>query len=115
VTIDGLFYGESPVLAKLTRKNVHLVEIELAGYLPYETKLVRRASGWIWGDIMFGGILSLAVDAISGGLYKLTPDQLQATMAGQTSLNQDDGALLLTVVMRPDPTWEKIGELTAVR
>jgi len=115
VTIDGIFCGESPVLARLTRKDVHQVRIELDGYLPYETKLVRRASRWIWGDIMFGGFPALVVDALSGALYKLTPDQMQATMVGQTALNELDGGLLLAVVMRPDPTWEKIGEMQALR
>jgi hypothetical protein len=35
----------------------------------------------VWGNIVFGGIIGLAVDAITGGLYKLAPEQVSAQLA----------------------------------
>jgi hypothetical protein len=62
-----------------------LVKIELPGYMPYETNLIRKVDGWIAGNIVFGGLIGLAVDAITGGMYKLTPEQIQSELMNQTA------------------------------
>ena len=113
VTVDSMPHGKTPVVAKLSRKDHHVVTIELAGYQPYEATLTRRVSGWVWGNVLFGGLIGLAVDAMSGGLYKLTPDQIVAQLqkGARASLFQEDG-VYIAAVLSPDPTWEKIGQLS---
>lgn len=114
VSVDGREYGKTPTVAKLSRKDHHTVRIEMEGYEPYEMTLVRKTSGWVWGNIVFGGLIGLAVDAISGGLYKIEPAQVQATLAGRSGeLDLDDDALYFAVVLRPDPEWQRIGKLLA--
>jgi hypothetical protein len=104
--------GNTPLLIDLSRKDHHTVKITLDGFLPYETRLVRKVDGWIAGNIVFGGLIGLAVDAISGGMYKLTPDQLQAEMrsGANASIDKSSG-LYLTVVLNPQKNWQKIGQL----
>jgi hypothetical protein len=112
ITIDNLSHGTTPLTAKLSRKDNHVVKIELDGYLPYELALSRKVSGWVAGNILFGGLIGLAVDAISGGLYKITPEDVQANLEAvpkTSELNKDE--LFLTVVLQPNPNWEKIGQL----
>src|SRR6266404_2478012 len=70
VSIDNTENGKTPLIAKLTRKDNHIVKIELAGYQTFEATLTRSVSGWVWGNIAFGGLIGLAVDGISGGIYK---------------------------------------------
>lgn len=112
VMIDNQEKGVTPLFADLKRKDNHIVKIELAGYLPYETTITRKITGWVWGNIIFGGIIGLAVDAISGGLYKLTPDQVAATLTKeQQTLKTKDGNIYIAVVLAPDPKWQKIGQL----
>ncbi|MDK2964381.1 MAG: hypothetical protein PWQ29_1775 [Verrucomicrobiota bacterium] len=41
------------------------------GYLPDETTLTKKVSGWVRGNLVFGGLIGLAVDAISGGMAQL--------------------------------------------
>jgi hypothetical protein len=110
VTVDNQLVGNTPVVAKLTRKDKHVVRIELDGYAPFETTLSRRTSGWVWGNIVFGGLIGLAVDAGTGAMYKLTPEQITGTLGPITS-SVGDG-LCVVLVRRSDPAWEKIGELT---
>jgi hypothetical protein len=110
VTVDNELVGNTPVVAKLTRKDKHVVRIELEGYSPFETTLDRRTSGWVWGNIVFGGLIGLAVDASTGAMYKLTPEQIDGTLGPVTSMTRE--GLGVVVVLRPDPGWEKIGELT---
>ena len=92
------------------------VRIELAGYKPYETTLTRKVSGWVWGNIVFGGLIGLAVDAISGGLYNLTPEQVSGTLLANSSkvAPLHDG-LYVVVVLKPQPEWRKVAQLQRER
>jgi hypothetical protein len=110
VTVDNQLVGNTPIVAKLTRKDQHVVRIELEGYSPFETALKRSTSGWVWGNIVFGGLIGLAVDAGTGAMYKLTPEQMNGTLGQVTSTTRE--GLCVVMVRRPDPAWEKIAELT---
>jgi hypothetical protein len=86
----------------LTRKDNHIVRIELAGYKPYETTLTRKVSGWVWGNIVFGGLVGLAVDAIDGALYNLTPEQVSAALlAGTAHIVPTRNGMYIAVVLAP--------------
>lgn len=110
VTVNNKPVGNTPVVAKLSRKDNHIVRFELEGYQPFEATLTRRTSGWVWGNIVFGGLIGLAVDAMSGGLYKLTPEQIAGTMLTATAALTPDG-LYIAVVLQAEPEWQRIGEL----
>ncbi len=115
VSIDNSTCGKTPFIKELTRKNNHLVKIELAGYLPFEATLTRGVSGWIWGNIIFGGLIGLVVDAIDGAMYKLTPEQISATLAKESvSYLYKKNTLYVAVVLEADPSWQKIGQLRKV-
>lgn len=110
VTIGNQDFGSTPVIADLKRGKEHIVKIELEGYLPYETTLTKKVSGWVWGNIVFGGLIGLAVDAISGGLYNLTPEQIQAELRAEgmeTVLLEDH--LYLFVTLSPNEDWTPVG------
>ncbi len=64
-------------------------------------------SGWVWGNIFFGGLIGLAVDAITGGLYNLSPEQINAELrkGGENSfLKQKD--IYIFTTLDPDPNWK---------
>lgn len=112
VTVNQQPMGTTPVVLDLDRKDTHRVAIELDGHLPYEMTLSRGVSGWVAGNIIFGGLIGLAVDAISGGMYKLSPEQITAEMrraSASTVANEDD--IFITVVLEPKPDWKKVGQL----
>jgi hypothetical protein len=114
VTVDGRLAGKTPFIAQLKRKDNHTIKIELEGYQPFEATFTRSASGWVWGNLAFGGLIGLAIDAISGSMYKLTPEQMQAELkesAKEVSAIDKGDYLYLAVVLHPDPKWEKVGTL----
>ncbi|HEX8693248.1 MAG TPA: PEGA domain-containing protein [Longimicrobium sp.] len=112
VFVDDQPAGVTPTTLNLTRRDHHVVRLELPGYQPYEIQLVRGVSGWVWGNLVFGGLPGLAVDALTGGIYKLTPNTVNATLAtGATTLRTGD-QLHVQVVLAADPAWQKIGQLT---
>ncbi|MGH7544087.1 MAG: PEGA domain-containing protein [Gemmatimonadota bacterium] len=113
VTIDKIDSGTTPLVADLKRKKEHTIRIELDGYQPYELSMSKHTSGWVWGNIVFGGIPGLAVDAITGGLYKLRPEQVEAELARtDLGVHETSDALFIDVVLRPEPGWERVGTLT---
>ncbi len=114
IWVDSNYVGQTPIIVEMSRKNNHFVRIELEGYQPYEATFSRHVSEWVFGNIIFGGVIGLAVDAISGGLYKLTPDQIQAELrANQMMYSKTSPDSCIIVVLQPNPSWEKIGNLVA--
>ena len=112
VAVNGMDRGVTPVIADLKRKDNHVIRVTLDGYQPFEMALTRSVSGWVWGNLVFGGLPGLAIDAITGGLYKLAPEQVIAQLQRQdVQVAAGREMLLVTVVMRPTPGMERIGTL----
>lgn len=80
ITIDGKKYGTTPQRINLERKNNHVVKIDLDGYESYETQITRKISFWFWGNILNGIIPGLLTDYITGSMYKLLPETLEAEL-----------------------------------
>ena len=115
VTVDNGTKGQTPFIAKLSRKDNHVIHIAADGYQPADLTLTRKTSGWVWGNLLFGGIIGLAVDAITGGLYKLTPEQLNAALAKQTaSVAPTKDGFYVVLVPAAENGRLKVGQLQRV-
>lgn len=51
------------------------------GYDEAVLQFTRHISGWVWGNAAIGGILGLAIDAMTGAMYGQNPDNIQVTLA----------------------------------
>ena len=115
VVIDNKMYGKTPVSVKLRRKDNHHIVVHLENYEPYEIVLTRQTSGWVFGNILFciGAPIGLAVDAIAGGMYSLSPDQVNAQLPANTTseAQQQEGTFYVVLVPEADPEWDKVGQL----
>lgn len=113
VTVDGKVLGNTPLTEDLSKKDKHTVRINLNGYLPYEMTMTRKTNGWVWGNLVFGGLIGLAIDATTGAMYNLTPDQVNAELRkqGSAAVKKTDNMVLVSVSLHPDASWQKIGEL----
>jgi len=114
VSVSGRTFGTTPVAVSLGRKGNHTIKIELAGYKPYDIALSSTVSGWAWGNIVFGGPIGLAVDAVTGGLYVITPESVTASLVksgDEATLNFRDGTMVVAVVLEPEIGWIKTGQL----
>ena len=116
VAIDGKNVGLTPLTEDLSTKDIHTVKMVLAGYHPYEMTLTKKTNSWIWGNIILGGFIGLGVDAITGALYKLTPEQVNADLKakGLSSTSVKGKTMYVTVSLTPDKSWEKIGTLQSL-
>jgi hypothetical protein len=112
ISVDGKPMGTTPAVVRLTRKESHILRLDLEGYQPFEMPLERKTSGWVWGNIVFGGLIGVAVDSSTGAMYKLTPGAVDATLATRTAVVEGRRTIQVAIVMTPDPSWEQIGQLS---
>jgi len=82
VIVKGVQIATTPAVIELKRNESNIIlRFEKEGYEPVEIALNRSVDGWIAGNIIFGGLIGLAVDFISGAAYKLSPSEVQAVLA----------------------------------
>jgi len=116
ITIDGQPMGVTPVAARLRRKDTHTIRITMDGYQPFEVVTTRKTSGWVWGNIVFGGLIGLVVDFSNGAAYSVKPEEIASTLASaHSNIEVRDGMLYVILVPEADPSWEKIGQLKPIR
>ncbi len=114
IWVDRNYVGNTPLILELSRKDNHTVRIELPGYMPYEIQFTKEVSGWVFGNVVFGGFIGLAVDAISGGIYRLTPEQVHAELRSHYGIDsRNSNESFISVVLEPKAGWEKIGNLVS--
>jgi hypothetical protein len=114
IFIDEVEVGKTPFEIKLARKSEHSVLIKLDGYQTYETKLTKKFNAWYIGNILFGGLIGVIVDPITGAIYNLTPKELNAEMNKGTAFKNNGKDIYIAVVLNIDPNWKKIGQLEKV-
>lgn len=116
VCLDNQTCGKTPQVFKVSRKDNHVVRLELDGYQPYETTLTKSVSGWVWGNIVIGGLIGLAVDAISGGIYKLTPEQIEGALSkAEVSQTTNGQNVHIVLVRQANPSWVKVAQLVPAK
>lgn len=84
------------------------------GFKPYEVVVQKKVNGWFWVNFVSWGIVGLAIDAVAGSMYKLTPEQVNTSLT-QVATGGPDDAVYIFVTMQPDPAWEKVGMLQRAR
>jgi hypothetical protein len=112
VLVDGNEVGLTPFIATLTRKDTHTLKIEMDGYQPYEISFARRVDGWLAGNIIFGGLIGVVIDAVTGSMYKLSPGEVNAALSkGNTTITKTKYGFYCAVTFKANPQWQKIGQL----
>jgi hypothetical protein len=73
--------GQTPVTVSLKR-NAEPCKVSIAkdGYEDTSVIFARAISGWIWGNIAFGGIPGWIIDGADGAMYNRLPESVQVTL-----------------------------------
>lgn len=112
VLINGNNIGVTPLITHLKRsEKTHRITIELEGYKPYNTTLNRKLNGWFFGNIIFGGLIGIIVDASTGAMYRVSENELLIGLENNVSMTKTKDGIYVAVVMEADQNWEKIGNL----
>jgi hypothetical protein len=114
IFIDEVEVGKTPFEIKLARKSEHSVMIKLEGYQTYQTKLTKKFNAWYVGNILFGGLIGIIVDPITGAMYNLSPEEVNAQMNKGTAFKSNGKDIYVGVALKIDPNWKKVGQLEKV-
>ena len=60
----------------LIRNEGHTLMAEYPGREPQQIRLHNKAQGWVWGNILLGGVVGLVVDCVSGASDELIPKEV---------------------------------------
>lgn len=80
VFVDGVEKGVTPTIIEVSREE-HILTLRLEGHEERSQPLTAETmSGWVWGNIIFGGIIGLAFDLAAKGVYLVSPEQYNGEM-----------------------------------
>lgn len=112
VTMDGTKVGKTPTVLNLSRRNNHYISIKLPGYNVQTIYLQKTVSGWAFGNILFGGLIGVGIDAVDGAMYKLTPSDLNVySPDSKVRYTKNMHKFVVVLVKNPSKNWKKIGQL----
>ena len=80
VFVDSVYVGTTPIVVPINRGSTHVVRLEKPGYETFDTTLTHSVSGWIWGNLAFGGLIGLGLDAATGSIYNIYPEQVYGAL-----------------------------------
>jgi len=102
--VNGQTYSTtSPVSIPVRRGKEPTIHVEKEGYEPQDIKLTREFGGWVWGNLLFGGIIGLAVDLATEHAYGIEPDEIHVSLQPVSSVSQQKAVLLAEVPASPPP------------
>ncbi len=81
IYVDGKIFGTTPQVINIKRGVDHSVKFELDGFETYETQITRQMSNWFWINALNGFIPGMSVDLLTGGMYSLFPDEMNAELS----------------------------------
>ena len=98
VFVNNVSFGQTPTVIDLQRNKSYTVLLELHGFKPYELKFERK-----WNTLFYINIpvVGWVVDALSGAMYKLTPQEVNVMLQGQAPANPANPTMPMYV---PDST-----------
>ncbi len=76
VTVDGQPHGQTPAVVKLSRKADHQVVVTHPGYETATLTVNQRLNPWIFGNLLFGGLVGVVVDVCTHATFTLSPDEI---------------------------------------
>jgi len=85
LTVNGTHYT-SPATVLVPRGHGNfLLYIEKEGYKPVNVLLRQSRDGWLWGDLVMGGPVGIAVDFITGDAYDVEPASVNVNLSEKSS------------------------------
>ena len=77
--------------------------VEKEGYEPVTVVLKKGLNGWVWGNILVGGIIGLIIDVATGATSKFVPSEVEVKlMQKKLGLNNLNGKDILFVKLKEE-------------
>ena len=99
LVINGMEYTSPATVQAPRGKGNFKLHIEKDGYKPADVLLTQSCDGWLWGDVVFGGLIGLAVDFITGDAYDLDPEVVSQELQKDASISKNENDELKIILV----------------
>ena len=89
--------GGVPAMVSLPRRNQYQLEISLDGYETSTLALTRGTNGWVWVNLLWGGLPGIVIDFVTGSAYKLEPAFVSVTLDEMAGLPGSASSVFVVV------------------
>ncbi len=90
VFVDSKPVGRTPLTVELDRAHSQgEFRLELTGFRPALIRRNKEVNGWVWGNLLFGGLIGIIVDVTSGNASRFDDTPISV---GLTPTSSPDGA-----------------------
>lgn len=86
IKVNGMDAGRTPTTIRLKRGETHIIEIKKAGFTDYKIVTTKSIAGWVWGNLICGGILGFVIDFVTGNAYDVEPRVVNAKLSKDIGL-----------------------------
>jgi hypothetical protein len=93
VYLDDNLVGTTPMVLAVPRDSDCRIRIEKDGYNPYSVDRDKVVAGWVFGNILIGGVIGLSVDLITHSQGKYPEDPVYVQMAAAPSDSRDPASV----------------------
>lgn len=102
VTVNEIKRTTPTVFVLDRSRESYTVTVEKPGYRAVTIELKRGYNGWLWGNILVGGIIGLWIDFFNGSAREFTPDKIHVDLINEIiSQNHMEGQDILLVKIAP--------------
>lgn len=113
IFIDDESVGRTPTTISIHEPgSTFRLRIQLEGFQPYETVLKRKVSGWIWGNLLLGGVPGLVIDWMTGGMYVVSPSYISKDLKQDERSESSSSSIYVSLVRGSRSEWQKVGTLS---
>lgn len=99
LVINGMEYTSPATVQAPRGKGDFKLHVEKKGYKPVDILLRQSLDGWLWGDIILGGLIGLAVDFITGDAYDLDPEVVSCELQKDVSISKTKSGELYIILV----------------
>lgn len=98
IEVNGSSY-QSPAIVPVPRgQGDFVMKISKDGYQPVSIFLNQSLDGWVWGNVIFGGIIGLVVDFATGDAYDISPDVVNQSLTGAEITKTDSKGINVVLI-----------------
>lgn len=82
IIINGMPMGVTPTTLTLKRSDYDKATVifKREGHQDQQATIQTKVTGWFWGNIISGGLLGSATDAITGAMWEYSPNNYFVTL-----------------------------------
>ncbi len=106
--------GDNGFATAKIRKQLSSKQLEVTneGYVPGNYQLDTKIQGWFWGNIIFGGIPGMGIDALTGKMKKYSTNLLDVTLQPLERQENQEEVVIPFIVQQTEqePTNEKYSD-----